>query len=440
MKKSRTFTVESLGCAKNQVDSENIIAVLESHGWQFASDPDEAAVIIVNTCSFIGPAREEAIDTTLGLKHAYHDKTVVMAGCLVQMHAEDLLNGLPEVDGFLGNRDPHAIVEVLNDVFAGNRSVRGTRRGSAGHSFTLRNPVLSFPGSAYVKIAEGCSNNCSYCSIPLIRGPLRSRERGEVLREIRSLLEKGIREINLIAQDTSSYGSDRGRAELPELLKDISRIDDEGFWLRLLYLHPEHLNDGILDVVETDRRFLRYFDIPFQHASARILKAMGRNTDSERYLALIDNIRGRFPEAVIRSTFLVGFPGESSADFRELVEFQERAKLDWLGVFVFSREEGTAAARMDGHVPSRVAEHRKNEIERRQVPITELRMERFVGRRLDVLVEERVSNESLSIARGYLHAPEVDGSVVVRGDAHKPGDLVPVTVVRRNGLDLEAVG
>lgn len=426
----RTFHVASLGCAKNQVDSELMIAALQKAGWSLATGPGSADVLIVNTCGFITEAKTESIETSLALKARHPDKRVVMAGCLSERYRDVLARELPEIDGFLGNRDPADIVELLE----GRRSAPDDLSGFARPY--ERSHLLSFPGSAYVKIAEGCANRCTYCAIPLIRGALASRDRGEILAEIRGLRDRGIKELILIAQDLGSYGNDRGGAALVPLLSDIASLEGD-FWIRLLYIHPDHFPRGILDVIAADARFLPYFDLPFQHAAPGILRAMGRRGEPDRNLALVSEIRSRLPLAAIRSTFLLGFPGETDGDFAQLLDFQDKARLDWAGTFTYSREEDTPAYSMGGKVTKAAAARRKAELESRQVPITERALDARIGTTLDVLVEEEVEGEDMSIGRGYLQAPDVDGLVVLRRRL-PPGTVAHARIIRRNGFDLEA--
>ncbi len=437
---ARLFHVESLGCAKNQVDSELMIAALEREGWRLAAGPKDAHVLIVNTCGFIDPAKRESIETSLALKALYPDKKVIMVGCLSERYGADLRSHLPEIDGFLGNKDPGAIVDLVETAAGQDRgAAAGAARAvgtGAARSRLERKRLLSFPGSAYVKIAEGCGNRCSYCAIPLIRGDLASRTIPSVLDEVRGLLDRGAREIILIAQDLGSFGLDRGGAELPRLLSSVASLPGQ-FWVRLLYIHPDRFPRQILDILASDGRFLPYFDLPFQHASPRVLRAMGRKPDPEANLALLAEIRSRLQQVVIRSTFLVGFPGETEEDFTRLVDFQRRARFEWLGAFAYSLEEGTPAFSLTGRVPKAVAERRLREVERGQQPITEAALDAQAGRTLDVLIEENVEGEDMSIGRAWLHAPEVDGLVVVRRSL-APGQWARVVITRRNGVDLEA--
>lgn len=426
----RSFHVESLGCAKNQVDSELMIAALQNAGWSLASDPGAADVLIVNTCGFISEAKTQSIETSLALKARHPGKRVIMAGCLSERYRDDLARELPEIDGFLGNRDPAGIVELVEGRSSSQASPPGAERGYE------RPHLLSFPGSAYVKIAEGCANRCTYCAIPLIRGALASRDRGGILDEIRGLRDRGIKELILIAQDLGSYGKDRGSADLVPLLSDIASLEGD-FWVRMLYIHPDHFPGGILDIVAGNPRFLPYFDLPFQHASPRILRAMGRRGEPGHNLALVSEIRARLPMAAIRSTFLLGFPGETDEDFELLLDFQERARLDWVGAFTYSREEETPAFSMRGRVTKVTAARRRAELEGRQVPITERALDARLGMTLDVLIEEQVEGEDMSIGRGYFQAPDVDGLVVVKGRL-SPGTVTRARITRRNGVDLEA--
>ena len=453
----KTFYVENLGCAKNQVDAETMIAALQAQGLERLTAPDRADLIIVNTCGFLASARAESIQVLLELSEACPDASVVPAGCMAERDGEELLRSMPEVAAVFGNRAPEEIGRVVRRLGEGERFLyrpeyRSDGTGSVDSSACRpRTTLLSFPGSGYVKISEGCNHRCAYCAIPLIRGGLRSRSPDEIVDEVRFLLQSGVFEINLIAQDLAAFGEDApGRAEgravggsaLTELLRRICGLPGS-FWIRLLYIHPDNFPPGLLDLVASDPRLLPYFDLPFQHASARILRSMGRTGTEATYLDLVAKIRDRLPDAVIRSTFLVGFPGERRADFETLLHFQRRAALDWVGFFRYCREEGTPAFRMRGAIGHRLsgrgAERRKHRLEQLQRPISEERMQRFSGRRLDVLIEERIRGEELALGRAYLQAPEVDGNVVVHSASAAPGEVLRCRIVGVNGIDLEGI-
>jgi ribosomal protein S12 methylthiotransferase len=440
------FFLDPFGCVKNQVDAEIMMAGLNGAGWSAADDAADADLIIVNSCGFIESAKQESINAVLLWRKRYPGKKILLAGCLAQRYAKELAESLPEADALFGNADLSGIADAAAAVAtaSGARGVDGA--GLAGNSdaggmggIAGKRPLLSLPGSAYVKINEGCNNRCTFCSIPLIRGPLRSRGIADVLAECRELLGRGVRELCLIGQDIGSYGRDFPGAQslLPDLLAGIAELKGD-FWVRLLYIHPDNFPLPLLDIMERDKRFLPYFDLPFQHGSEKILKAMNRRGTAETYLALIETIRSRLPDAVLRSTFLLGFPGETDEDFQALLDFQDRARLDWLGCFTYSREEDTPAYSMKPRVPKKLAGERKRIAEERQIPISEKRMDRFVGREFDALAEEAVDEEEgLYLGRLYCQAPEVDGAAVIDSDRNLvPGTFVRGTVAGRAGFDL----
>jgi ribosomal protein S12 methylthiotransferase len=435
------YFLDPFGCAKNQVDAETMMALLAAAGWTAVENPDDADLIIVNSCGFIESAKRESINAVLSWRKIYPEKKILLAGCLAQRYAGELAQIMPEADGFFGNTGLGGISAAAAALFPGPSKKEGPLPAPG------ERPLLSQPGSAYVKISEGCNNRCSFCSIPLIRGSLRSRSIAEIDAECRSLLGRGVRELNIIGQDIASFGLDRpGEGGLPALLRALAAIPGD-FWVRLLYLHPDQLPLSVLDILDImgrDSRFLPYFDIPFQHASGPLLRTMKRRGDGESYLELIGRIRSGLPGAVIRSTFLTGFPGETEEDFERLLDFQERAAVDWMGCFVFSREEGTPAYSMGKRVPKRTAAERKRILEERQQGISGERMEKFLGRELDILIEEKFESPgeappALYLGRAYCQAPEVDGAVLVScGKTLIPGTLVRCKVTGRAGIDLEA--
>ncbi|WP_461246686.1 30S ribosomal protein S12 methylthiotransferase RimO [Treponema sp. R6D11] len=445
------YFLDPFGCVKNQVDAENMMSHLNKAGWENALEAEDADLIIVNSCGFIESAKKESINAVLEWRKLYPSKKILLAGCLAQRYAKELAESMPEADGFFGMDNLAQITQTAANLVDEEKTANISHNAITP---TGERPLLSLPGSAYVKISEGCNNRCSFCAIPLIRGGLVSRTIPDILEECNSLLNRGIRELCIIGQDIGSFGTDTANADttakLPELLEAISSLKGH-FWVRLLYIHPDHFPLKILDLMEKDSRFLPYFDIPFQHASTKILIAMNRHGNAKEYLALLKTIRARLPNAVIRSTFLLGFPNETEEDFAQLLDFQQKANLDWLGCFVYSREEGTAAYSMKGRVSAKTAKERKQIIEERQIPITEKNMDRFVGEILEVLIEERIEAntkaggedaESFLLGRTYCQAPDIDGAaVIVKSKASEVnpqlGVFVKCKVIARRGFDLE---
>ena len=403
--------------------------------------PQDAQLIIVNTCGFLEEARRESINVTLELRKRFPEKRIILAGCFAQRDGQELARILPEIDGVFGNRAPARINEVLDSLDSGERPVM---LPESYESVPQEAPVFSYPGAAYLKIAEGCDNRCSYCAIPLIRGGLRSKSPEQIAAEASKFVASGVAELNLIAQDLGSYGKDLTGACLTGLVKSILAIPGK-YRLRLLYIHPDNFPFELLDLCKTDARLLPYFDIPIQHASARILKKMGRRGDGQTYRRLIERIRTALPDAVVRTTFLVGFPGETRGDFLELLSFQKDVQFDWLGAFCYSREPGTPAAKY-GLLPGITYRAKKPLVRRRldsvleaQQSITALRNLRYLKNIYEVLIEEKIEGEQLYLGRIYAQAPEVDGLTVIRAGALKPGEFVRCRIVKVNGVDLEAV-
>jgi ribosomal protein S12 methylthiotransferase len=435
----RRYYIEHLGCAKNRADAHVIERHLSSHTWSLVENPDEADVILVNSCGFIQPAKEESIAVLLGAKRDYPDKFVSMCGCFSQRNGEELSKALPEIDGFFGNRDLSKIPEFLEKVLLGSKPVM-IPDDPAGPDFWLG----AFPRhsgiSAYVKLSEGCNHNCRFCAIPLIRGRLRSRPINLVLDEIREALRNGVQEINLIGQDLGYFGIDRGHRELIQLLEGILAIEGH-FWLRLLYLHPENLPEGIVDLMKKDSRLVPYIDIPFQHASQSVLREMGRKGSMETYLALIEEFRSDFPDFAIRTSLLLGYPAEKKSDLKQLADFIRKACISWAGFFTYSHEEGTSSYKRYGVLKRMRALARAKKylprLQELQEEQTRKYLHRFIGSELELLVEEEVEGENLSLARAYFQAPEVDGAVVLHG-RHKPGSFVRAKIIALRGIDLEA--
>jgi len=448
-----TFYIENLGCFRNQVDAEYLLSAMESAGYKNKETSEGADTIVVNTCGFIESAKKESIDAFFALRQSNPDAKIVLAGCLAERYGQELLTMIPEADAVFGNKAPELLPNVMARIAAGEKVSYFPQELTTA---PRRGKLLSSARSAFLKIAEGCIHHCTFCAIPKIRGNLVSRQVEDILAEFDELLSRGIFEINLIAQDLASFGMDSGlqrakgaqgvhNAPVVELLKKM--LERKGhFWIRPFYIHPDTFPEGIIELMQADSRLLPYFDLPFQHADERILKMMARYGSKQGYLDLVARIRIALPDAIIRSTFLVGFPGETSGEFNQLVDFQTKAKLDWVGIFEYSREEQTAAYRMQDDVTfdkTKAAAHRRRRtLERNQQLITEEQLQRWVGRTLEVLVEEAIEGSNLYLARSFAQAPEVDGLVVLHAlgsVALSVGAVYQAHITGRNGVDLEAI-
>ena len=434
--------IESLGCAKNQVDSEVLATLAEDAGYTLTSRPDEADVITVNTCGFIEDAKKEALDTFFSFRNGYPDKKIILAGCLAQRYFDEI--ELPEADAIFGNHDLSFFPQLLDSLERAEGQVRLCPETDRMKHDCTRRHLMSRKGSAYLKISEGCNHRCAYCAIPLIRGPLVSRPEEDIIAEARGLIADGVYEINLGAQDLGAYGTDweDGKSRFSELVDRIAGLEGN-FVIRMLYIHPDTFPMDLLEVVSRNRKILPYFDIPFQHSHPSVLRPMRRTGDRKTYVSLVRRIREALPDAVIRSTLMLGFLGEDEEAFNDLLRFVDEAELDWMGSFLYSREEDTPAWSMRNQKEHDRA-HRKaarwqKELEARQEAITCSRLERFVGRTFTALVEEPVKGEDLAIARIYSQAPDVDGLTVIMGEGMREGDIVNVGIRAVRGLDLEAV-
>ena len=405
----------TLGCPKNTVDSENMAFLLQESGFQITQMASEADVVIINTCSFIHDAKEESVRSILELSLLKKDNPnlrIVVTGCLAQRYADELSIELPEVDLFIGTGDIYDIVELLDQsnkihVDHINRAIIETKR------------ILSTPPyTAYVKIAEGCDKHCTYCIIPQLRGKQRSRKMEDILTEVRSLVKDGVREIILIAQDTGEYGTDiYQERKLFELLNELNKIDRLK-WIRVLYVYPETIDDHLIDAIAENKKVLHYIDIPFQHINDNVLLKMGRKTNSDNIWSLVKKLRNRIPDIAIRSTFIVGFPGETPEAFEDLADFLREAELDRVGVFPYSQEEGTAAALMEDQIPESIKQERYAYLMQLQEEVSDKNLAKNIDRVLEILIEERIE-PGVYAGRSYLDAPEIDGVVYV----HCKGEL-----------------
>jgi len=426
----------SLGCPKNLVDSEVMLGILKGAGLELTADEAQADILVVNTCGFIGDAKEESIDTILSL--AEHKKTgrcrkLIVAGCLSQRYKDDLSISLPEVDCFIGTGEYHRIAEVVEDGFR-ERVLVGLP--TYIHDYTTPR-IISTPGFyAYVKVAEGCSNHCSYCSIPSIRGAFRSRPIDSVVKEAESLAGQGIKEINLIAQDTTSFGKDRGEGLEPLLKKLIPVKGIE--WIRLLYLYPGRITDEVITIMKNEEKVLPYIDLPLQHISPPVLKAMNRQYTRIGVEALMEKLRSRLPDVTLRTSMIVGFPGEKESDFKELLDFVESVKFDRLGVFTYSREEGTPAWSMKGQVPKKIKSGRMDALMSAQREISLEKNRALVGSAVSVMVEgANEDGDGFGLkGRAASQAPDVDGAVYLKGRHVEPGKIVSAIVTGAGDYDL----
>ncbi|MBE6350216.1 MAG: 30S ribosomal protein S12 methylthiotransferase RimO [Spirochaetaceae bacterium] len=465
------FFLDQHGCAKNQIDAEIIITHLLKKGLKQCENPEDANIILINSCGFIESAKQESLEAVLNAKAAYPNAKILLTGCLAERYAENFSTELPEADGIMGNGNLEIIDSVVDELLQNKRPIEKPEQ--IGVCCGDRQELLSFPGSAYVKITEGCDNRCSFCAIPIIRGKLRSRPINEILDEIKSLLKRGIFEINLVGQDSAAYGMEGFSphdpsvwqqfnleqdasnektkiSPLANLLKEISKLDGE-FWLRILYIHPDHFPLDILPIIAQDKRLLPYFDIPFQSGADEIIKSMNRIGNAATYINLVEKIRksqktSYYGSIALRTTFLTGFPGETNKNAKETEVFLKSISPDWSGCFNYSKEDDTIAASMKKQIPSKIAKKRSDKLQNIQSEITALQLQKRVGNICSVLVEEIIEGgdgegTGLAIGRAWFQAPEVDGAVVIRYEVEQanliiPGKTIQVRLSGTSGVDL----
>ncbi len=435
---TRRVHFATLGCPKNQVDSEIMTGVLARRGHELVLDPDEADVLVVNTCAFITPAKEESIDAILELarvKAAREGRRLVVTGCLAQRYADELRESLPEVDVFVGTGDLLRIADAVEGPAAPEPVVyRGAQHVLPAHGVATRVRTGSW-WTAYLKVSEGCDHTCSFCIIPKIRGRHESRPLDDVLAEAESLAGEGVLELNLIAQDSTAYGRDLpGDVSLARLLRALAVRVPRVRWLRLLYAYPASVTDELLEVMADEGAVCRYLDMPLQHIADPMLRAMRRERSGEAIRRLIARVREAVPGIALRSSFIVGFPGETDAHVDELCAFLEETEFERVGVFRYSEEEGTHAATLPGHLPEPVKQARWERVMAVQAGVAARRAAAQVGRVVEVLVEERDAR-GRRVGRTATQAPEIDGTIVLRGRA-EPGDLVRVRVTGADTYDL----
>lgn len=426
----------SLGCPKNLVDSEGALGEIAEAGHEIIADNSRADVIIINTCGFIESAREESIEAILdavSYKQRSKCKAVIVIGCLSQRFGDDLQREIPDVDVFLGVGHAGKLAGAIESALSGKGVIDKSAPPREWIEPAARMQATP-PWTAYLKISDGCNNRCSYCAIPDIRGPYRSRPENLVVDEARKFADSGVKEVILVGQDPTQYGEDWGKPNsLPGLLEKLNAI--EGLrWIRLMYCYPTKVTPELVDAIASMERVVKYLDLPLQHGDNDILKAMNRRGNVDDYLGLIDSLRSKCPEIALRSSFIVGFPGETDAAFDNLLAFVERIQFDRVGVFTYSREEGTPAAKLGKRVPRKIAAARYDKLMRLQQRISLNRNRVFIGKTMEVLVEG-ITEEGI-LGRSYRDAPDIDGLVYVSGSSAQPGSFITVTITDAREYDL----
>ncbi|WP_130807058.1 30S ribosomal protein S12 methylthiotransferase RimO [Senegalia massiliensis] len=438
---SKNIAIISLGCSKNLVDSELIIGSLNEEGYSVVNELDNANIIIINTCGFIDAAKEESIDTILEMaeykKHGECNMLIV-AGCLSERYKKMLIDEIPEIDALVGTgniKDISYIIKNYNDK-------KIIKVGNIDNNYLEENPRIPLEPSvtSYIKISEGCDNYCTYCIIPKLRGKYKSRKMDSIIKEANELVKRGTREIILIAQDTTKYGIDLyDKYKLPELLDELNKIEKLK-WIRILYMYPETFSNELINSINNNDKVLKYVDIPIQHISNNILKRMNRNTDKDSIKQLINNLRTKIPNIIIRTTLMVGFPGETKDDFNELYDFVKNIKFDRLGVFTYSDQEGTAANNFKDQIDESVKLERKNILMELQQQISQELLHEKINKNYEVLIEESLEDENLLIGRTYMDAPEIDGYVYINSDLQRNiniGEFVKVNIKDSFEYDLK---
>ena len=434
--------VISLGCAKNLVDTEVMLGIMREHGITITPNPADADIIIINTCAFIASAKEESITTILNFAAYKEDgkcRSLIVAGCLGQRYRQELLDEMPEIDAIVGTSAWHRIMEAVEETLSGRRVIL---IGEKEIIYSAKTPRLrTTPDyTAYVKIAEGCNHRCAFCAIPLIRGKQISRTIEDIRAEVEKLARDGVKEIVLIAQDTTNYGRDiYGEVKLCDLLRELVKVKKIR-WIRLMYAYPQHFTDELIDLIASEPKICNYVDLPLQHADDAVLKRMHRPDTRESIEKLLAKIREKIPNVSIRSTFMVGYPGETDEEFQTLKNFIEKQRLDKVGVFVYSPEEGTAAYEMDGQVDEGTAQERYHELMSIQSLISQEINESLEGKEFDVLIEGRDMEVPEVVAgRSYREAPDVDGQIYIENDLRSnEGDIIRVKIVAGFAYDLAA--
>lgn len=429
----------SLGCDKNLVDTEEMLGILRTEGYEFTDDETEAEVIIVNTCCFINDAKEESINTICEMaqcKKLYNCKVLLVTGCLAQRYKDEIFKEIPEVDAVVGTSSYDAIGTAVKEALNGNKTKEFLDLDRLPQINTDR--VVTTGGYyAHLKIAEGCDKNCTYCIIPKIRGHYRSVPIEKLIKQAEKLAEGGVKELILVAQETTLYGLDLyGKKSLHRLLKELSKINDIKF-IRILYCYPEEIYDELIETIKSEKKVCNYLDMPIQHCNDYILRRMGRRTDKASLKEIVRNLRSQIPDIILRTTLISGFPGETEEMHQELAEFVDEMEFDRLGVFAYSPEENTPAAEFEDQVDDEIKEDRKYEIMELQQEIAFEKSEGMVGRELIAMIEGKVADENVYVGRTYMDAPGVDGYVFINGgDDLMTGDMVKVRITAASEYDL----
>lgn len=433
------IAIITLGCSKNEIDSELMMSILKDNNYIITNNLDEANVIIVNTCGFIDKAKEESIEAIWEMtryKREGNCKYLILSGCLAERYSKELLDEIKEVDGIIGTGNIKHIASIIEELDKNKDKV--IKIGNINDEYLENIKRISFNTTEYVRISEGCNNLCTYCIIPKLRGKYRSRKIDDIVNEVKYLADNGVKEIILIGQNTSDYGIDLyGEYCLDKLLDRLSNIDGIK-WIRVLYLYPDNFTNDLIKSIRDNDKVVKYVDIPLQHINNNILKRMNRRTTKESIVSLISQLREEIPDIIIRTTFIVGFPGETDVEFNELVEFVKEMKFDRLGVFAYSREEGTPAYNLPNQVSDKIKESRREKIMEIQREISEKIMAKHIGKVLTVLIEDKV-DENTYVARSYMDSPEIDGLVYVNSNSDlELGSFIDVKVT--NSLEYDLVG
>ena len=428
----------SLGCSKNLVDTEKTIGIFKANGYEIVNSPEKADVIVINTCGFIESAKEEAINTILEMAEykKKNCKFLVVMGCLVERYKKELEKEIPEVDLYIKYSEYNTLWEQIQNLLHKEDKLDNSNKYSNFDEIEER-VISTGDNFAYLKIADGCSNRCTYCAIPYIRGPQKSRNIEDILKEANKLANEGYKEIILIAQDTTKYGIDiYGKPQLAELLKELCKIE-KIHWIRFLYAYPETIDDELIQVVKENEKICKYFDIPIQHISDRVLKMMNRQSDGDSIRKLIQKLRKEIPEVVIRTTVMVGFPGETKEDFEELYNFVKEAKFDKLGCFAYSKEDGTPAARIKEQIHPMTKKSRYNKIMSLQQEISKENLQKQIGKEVEILIEDKTYDGRTYVGRTSMDVPDIDGIAYLNTDKNiQIGDFVNAKVIDVSNYDL----